>query len=224
MVFGFGPRQSPWLKDAKRTIKQMVEHAGSDATPDERISKAADDMSRAAKLTEQITHARSALSQDDEKRREAIRTYGNEAQLAELEDELHNGLERVHESTSTIFEESTARLVERMNALAKKLTSTTRTAPPPYITDSIAILEQLKRERDPAQEHTLLERMRKNLTVISAQIESLKTETQHEPSSEGPDSWMQAEVEREKSEAIQAHVKLLEEIRTIIESFLEKRA
>ena len=226
MVFGFGAHQSPWLKEAKRTIKQMRERAEADQKPppDELISQAADDLSRAAKLTEQITHARSLLSQGEDQHREAIKTYGNESQLGALEDEIHETLERIHASTSTVFEQSTARLVERMNALAKKLTTATKRAPPPYITDAITILEQLKRETDPAKEHTLTERMRKNLDMINAQIEQLESHTSgSDESGDDPDSWMQTEVERERTEHIHTQRVILEEIRTILSTFLEKR-
>ena len=227
MVFGFGAHQSPWLKEAKRAVKQMRERADADPKPppDQLISQAADDLSRTAKLTEQIAHARSMLSQDEEQRREAIKTYGNDSQLGALEDELHETLERIRASTNTVFEESTARLIERMSDLAKKLTTTTKSAPAPYISDTIAILEQLKRETDPAKEHTLTERMRKNLDMLNAQIEQLEaSKTEVARSGDDPDSWMQAEVERERIETISTRLELLDEMRAIIATFLEKRS
>lgn len=226
MVFGFGAHQSPWLKEAKRAVKQMRERAEADPKPppDELISQAADDLSRAAKLTEQIAHARSMLSQGDEQHREAAKTYGNESQLGALEDEIRETLERIHASTSTVFEESTGRLVQRMNDLAKKLTAATKSAPPPYVTDTITILERLKRETDPAKEHTLTERMRKNLEMVNAQIQHLEADTTDgEESGDDPNSWMQAEVERERTEQVDAHRTVLEDIRSIITTFLEKR-
>ncbi|MFT4308554.1 MAG: hypothetical protein ACMXYM_04265 [Candidatus Woesearchaeota archaeon] len=226
MVFGFGVHQSPWLKEAKRTLKQMRERAEADPKPppDALISQAADDLSRAAKLTEQITHAKSMLLQDDEQRRECIKTYANESQLGALEDEIQETLEIIHASTKTVFEESTTRLVERMHKLSKKLTSATKSTPPPYVTDSITILEQLKRETDPAKEHTLTGRMQKNLEMISAQIEQLDTNRSETTKTNDDDSWMQAEVERERIEHVHAQRTVLEEMRTIIATFLEKRA
>ena len=66
--------------------------------------------------------------------------------------------------------------------------------------------------------------MRKNLEMVNAQIQHLEADTTDgEESGDDPNSWMQAEVERERTEQVDAHRTVLEEIRSIITTFLEKR-
>jgi DNA anti-recombination protein RmuC len=228
MVFGFGKPKRAWIREAKQTIIQMRHDASDDdsstLSPDQRIAQAANHLSRSAQITRQIAHARSALAAGGTRRSEAIKAYGDEAQLDEIERDLREALSRVRETANKVFEESTERLAKRMNELARELTSTTHSAMPPSIIDAISILDQLKREHDQQAEAFLLERMRKNLESITQAIESLAT---NEPTSDTPadepDSWMQAEVDREAHEDVKTQMRILTEIRTIIETFLEKR-